>query len=828
MNANQQPKSANFSFLAKRYPDLERIGALCERYFSDDPIVALITLRQFGELLAQIVAARSGLLTDPREQQNELLRRLRIEANYPPNVLDLFHQIRLDGNAATHRRDGDHARALACLKMARQLGIWFYRTFDDRGFKSGPFQPPRPPADASAELAAELGRLKAERDAALTEAQRAKAIAAEAEAARLAAEKGAEGAAEERRLWEQLAAEAEAAKSQLANEVARLQAVATSKPLKDIMNALRHEEDVSRLGRGADQLAEQLMEWRVAAEASPAAEKQKVLQLAEVAAQAIDLDEADTRVLIDEQLRERGWDADSLNLRYSKGSRPVRGKALAIAEWPTTNGPADYALFVGTTCIALVEAKRKRKNVQAAIDQTGRYAQGFVAADGAEIAGGGPWQFHSGPTDEPSFRVPFLFATNGRPYLKQVETQSGIWFRDARNPTNLRRALTNWPTPGGLTAELNIDRQAAQERLASLPIEFGFPLRDYQKRAIHTVENALASDANRTMLMAMATGTGKTKLAIALLYRLLETRRFRRVCFVVDRHALGEQAANEFKTIVVDELKKAFARRYGEVDDASVAKITGSIDDPSKLIRSFRNDASPSVAVTVDLLTTGIDIPKIENLVFIRRVASRILYEQMLGRATRLCPEIGKETFRIFDAVGIYDALQSLTSMKPVVVNPKLTLTQLLEQFARVTDPAHRSQLRDEILVKLRRTLARLTPEAQEAYQNAAGEPVQTTANRLQHEPLDAMANWIKGKPGIGPILDWKPESGRSIPLPISEHPDKVLSVTTGYGTTSRPEDFLSSFEKFIKENVNRVAALQAVVQRPRELTRDHLSGLRD
>src|SRR6202022_1118714 len=67
-------------------------------------------------------------------------------------------------------------------------------------------------------------------------------------------------------------------------------------------------------------------------------------------------------------------------------------------------------------------------------------------------------------------------------------------------------------------------------------------------RAIHTVENALASDVNRTMLLAMATGTGKTKLAIALLYRLLETRRFRRVCFVVDRHALGEQAANEFKT----------------------------------------------------------------------------------------------------------------------------------------------------------------------------------------------------------------------------------------------------------------------------------------
>ena len=50
------------------------------------------------------------------------------------------------------------------------------------------------------------------------------------------------------------------------------------------------------------------------------------------------------------------------------------------------------------------------------------------------------------------------------------------------------------------------------------------------------------------MLLAMATGTGKTKLAVALLYRLLETKRFRRVCFVVDRHILGEQAAIEFTT----------------------------------------------------------------------------------------------------------------------------------------------------------------------------------------------------------------------------------------------------------------------------------------
>jgi type I restriction enzyme R subunit len=82
--------------------------------------------------------------------------------------LNLFNQLRKDGNAAAHHHTGDHAKALACLKMARQLGIWFYRTFDNHNFKAGPFQPPRPPIDTTTELSEELDRLRAERDAALS------------------------------------------------------------------------------------------------------------------------------------------------------------------------------------------------------------------------------------------------------------------------------------------------------------------------------------------------------------------------------------------------------------------------------------------------------------------------------------------------------------------------------------------------------------------------------------------------------------------------------------------------------------------------------------
>ncbi|MGY8679574.1 DEAD/DEAH box helicase family protein [Bradyrhizobium sp. UFLA05-153] len=561
MNGLGQPKSANFYFLAKRFPDLERIGALSEHYFTSDPIVALITIRQFGELLAQIVAAKSGLLPDPQDTQADLLRRLRVEGSYPGNVLELFHQLRMAGNAATHRREGDYATALANLKMARQLAIWFHRTFQDSKFKAGPFQPPRPPTDPTIEVAAELARLKAERDAALSEAERAKTAAAEAEAARLAAEQGAHGAAEERKVWEELASEAEAAKAELTKQLAILQATAGAEAFSlERRDAFRLEKGVERLRSprlpspailSARDLAENMVEWQAASAASSTAVKQDTLRLAEAAAQAIDLDEADTRVLVDEQLREVGWEADTINLRYSKGVRPARGRSLAIAEWPTKKGPADYALFVGLTLVGMVEAKRKSKNVSAAIDQAERYSNGVQATDDFQFAGG-PWGTH---------KVPFVFATNGRPYLKQLVTESGIWFRDTRRAANHRRALVSWPTPEGLTEQLDVNQDAATDALKEMPFEFGFPLRDYQKGAIKAVEHALATD-RRSMLMAMATGTGKTKLAIAMLYRLLATKRFRRICFVVDRSALGEQAAGEFTTTKIVS-GKAFADIFG-------------------------------------------------------------------------------------------------------------------------------------------------------------------------------------------------------------------------------------------------------------------------
>jgi type I restriction enzyme R subunit len=83
--------SQNFAFLNTYGPQLDRPGALAERYFPDDPETCLIKLRQFAELLARQTAARNGLTEDPEESQADLLRRLRFDAAVPAQVLDLFH-----------------------------------------------------------------------------------------------------------------------------------------------------------------------------------------------------------------------------------------------------------------------------------------------------------------------------------------------------------------------------------------------------------------------------------------------------------------------------------------------------------------------------------------------------------------------------------------------------------------------------------------------------------------------------------------------------------------------------------------------------------------
>ena len=701
--------------------------------------------------------------------------------------------------------------------------------------------------------------------------------------------------------------------------------------------------------------------------------------------------------------------------------------------------------------VAVIEAKAEYKDVPAVLDGQGRrYA---TVAEGAAPYVVGKWG---------DYQVPFTFATNGRPYIEQYKEKSGIWFQDLRDPMNIPHALHGWVSPDGILALLKHDKSEGEKRLASEPYDElrdpqGLSLRDYQIRAVEAVEQALA-DGQTSMLLAMATGTGKTRLVLALIYRFLKTRRFRRILFLVDRNVLGSQAEDTFREVKLAELQtltqiynvqgiaddaaieretsvqiatvQSLVRRIlyqeGEsmpavtdfdlviIDEAhrgyildrdmsedaalyrdqrdylskyrnvveyfdavkialtatpalhttqifgapvftysyreavvdgylvdhnapihietelstkgihykkgeqvamidpetgellngaqledeldfdiddfnrkvitenfnrevlkeiaknfdptepsqgkmmifaandqhadlivrllrelyegmapanAIRKITGIIENGNQkkireAVQHFKNEAYPSIVVTADLLTTGIDVPAITTLVFLRRVKSRILFEQMLGRD-------------IYDPVGTYAALEKVSDMKPVAANPKETFAKLLDGLEEASLAVDSALCQKRLSARLGRFTGRLrrksklldTSQDKEA---AASLAIEGKAPAL----LTAFINAVK---------DMQPEQARTVLLAnraaiealesihrtrkgivIDDHTDKVTRVYHGYGEgETRPEDYLESFTTWVRENRDKVEALQIVCTRPQDLTVQDLKILR-
>ena len=127
--------------------------------------------------------------------------------------------------------------------------------------------------------------------------------------------------------------------------------------------------------------------------------------------------------------------------------------------------------------------------------------------------------------------------------------------------------------------------------------------------------------------------------------------------------------------------------------------------------------------------------------------------------------------------------------------------------------------MRDQLLVRLRRRVRRLDPKAAEAWQAAAGEAPADSLARVQAGTPDNLAEWVRARPTLGPILDWEPKGGRPVPIPVSYHADSHHGTTVGYGSAGRPEDYLSAFAGFVRANGNTLAALRTVLARPREMT---------
>lgn len=950
---------SNFDFLNKYWPALAQIGAAAEAYVYSDPNACIYKTGMFAERMVQEIMLFEKLAEPATDNTHaNRIRILKRAGLLPREIDDTLYVLRKTRNSAVHTGADSVDEAKTLLSMSYNLAVWFMETYGDWSFSAPEFIMP------------------------------------------------------------------------IENQHEDLEAIIA--------------EQEHRIAVLISQLAE------VTTAASGTTQKERVKR-SETVSSMMSWNEAQTRCLIDEQLCLAGWEADTQNLRFSKGIRPMKGRNIAISEWPTNSafqnkGYVDYAFFVGEKLVAVMEAKKISEDVASTIDvQVKDYATHIKEEHLCYTVG--VWD---------GYQVPFLFASNARPYLERLRTKSGIWFLDARDTTNQSYPIRNWFSPSDLTEKLNQNISKANQDLCTVDDSFmtdpnGLNLRDYQIKAINRATDAVVS-GKKTALLAMATGTGKTRTVLGLIYKMLETKRFRRILFLVDRVSLGEQAMDTFKDvklkdlmtldqiyelkaiddndinletkvsvstvqgllkrtvltdapdlmpgvfdlIIVDEAHRGYIldremteeeilydnqvdymskykqvieyfdavkialtatpalhtteifgepvftysyreavidgwlvdhdppyiintdfiqnkakfkkgeslaqydpntnellngavledeldfevaefnrkivlpdntrkvleeisaylnpesgektlifavndahadsivdtlrdiyREYGISNDA-IMKITGKTAGGNKkkvlqVIKKFKNNQYPNIAVTVDLLTTGIDVPAICNLVFMRKINSRILFEQMLGRATRLCPEIGKTHFNIFDAVRVYEDLDSTSGMKSVTVSK--TMPELLDDLFRPSDTS-KQPTKDRILARLQRKNNHLTAEQKyEISERLNGSDLRDYVKELKTYAEEAFIERCRKDTDF---LLWVDKlKGKKRGYYYSDKEDTLLETTRGYGNTEKPEDYLEAFSKFVNENKDTIEAIRIACTKPSDMTRRQLRELK-
>ncbi|MDR6489135.1 type I restriction enzyme R subunit [Chryseobacterium vietnamense] len=946
---------SKFLFLKDLYPELFNCARLAETLYYIDASSSISKSRLFCEKLVGLIA---GFESEDISHlnQHDAIQYLNNHEILPNTITDIFHVARKSGNRATHDGSNKSDEALFILKKIFSLAKWFFETYEE---------------DTIENLVYELPPNKS-------------------------------------------------------------------------------DEEIASLTGKVDELTIQLKKYELKIQSLNVSESgiKKRREKAQFYADKINLNELDTRIqLIDVQLRAAGWECDTENINYkNKKTLPEKGKNKAIAEWPCGGKYADYALFIGTELYGLVEAKKYNTDISTNLRQSKIYSENIHSQD--EIVLLGQWD---------TYKVPFLYSTNGKRYLEQLKTKSGIWFQDIRKPTNRPYALKGWYSPEGLKELYNRDSDAAKEKLLESDYDYlaspsGLSLRDYQIEAIQSVENKLAEDPfDKRALLVMATGTGKTRTINGLIYRLIKANRFKRILFLTDRKLLATQARDSIKEnkveaqqsfggiyqfddlgttipdsesrlhfatvqsmikrlfyneeepltvdtydcIIVDEAHRGyqldkemneddfgirneddyvaqyrkvldyfdafkigmtatpalhtteifgesvynysyrravidgnlvdheppfniktylntegiiwekgekpqvydgetgeitdldeledelkfdvehfnkqvlndnfnraviqelvkhldpegnektiiFAARDSHADtiinmlgeefekigvdvhEKAIQKITGSVYDNAQLTRDFKNEGYPNIVVTVDLLTTGIDVPSICNVVFMRRVRSRILYEQMLGRATRLCPTIGKESFKIFDAVRLYEALKDYTQIQ-TVGNPSYSFQQLVEETERISDEQRLYKQVEQIIAKLQRKSRNLTAEQKEHISyHTDGNTIEGLIQSLKNTTGSEIKNTVEQLSSLWNYLDTKVYKKYS--QFVSTHEDSVMEVTRGYGNADKPEDYIEGFKKFLQENSNTITAINIICNKPQELDRKSLKELK-
>jgi type I restriction enzyme R subunit len=250
--------------------------------------------------------------------------------------------------------------------------------------------------------------------------------------------------------------------------------------------------------------------------------------------------EEKARQKIDQLLEAAGWkvqDYKELHLAASLG--------VAVREFPLSEGFADYLLFVGGKAVGVVEAKPVGTTLSGVAEQTTKYLASI-------------------PADLPHVQTPLPFAYES--------TGEENFFRDLRNPDPRSRRVFAFHQAETLKEWL-AQGDSLRARLQQLPPLITKDLRDCQIEAIQNIEHSLAQDRPRALVQ-MATGSGKTFMAVSLIYRLIKFADARRVLFLVDRNNLGRQTLTEFQQYLTPDDGRKFTELY------NVQRLTSNTLDP--------------------------------------------------------------------------------------------------------------------------------------------------------------------------------------------------------------------------------------------------------
>lgn len=232
---------------------------------------------------------------------------------------------------------------------------------------------------------------------------------------------------------------------------------------------------------------------------------------------------------IDLMLSQAGWVVQSkkrVNLSAAQG--------VAVREYQTDIGPADYVLFVDRKPIGVIEAKKEEEGQRLTVaeEQSSGYAQATLK-----------YNLNKEP-------LPFVYESTG------VLTR----FTDYRDPKPRSRTVFHFHQPSTLLQWYN-QTETLRRRLTNLPELDEGGLRPAQINAIQNLEISFKNNRPKALIQ-MATGAGKTFTACTFVYRLLKFAKAKRILFVVDTKNLGEQAEQEFLKYQPTDDNRKFTELY--------------------------------------------------------------------------------------------------------------------------------------------------------------------------------------------------------------------------------------------------------------------------